>query len=354
MPKPASHPWRLGLDQSLGSARWRALASAALAPFWPVRELPAGRLTQGIDETGPSATELAAEAPEALLAPLLREGDTRDRLAHRIAEGPFDIDPLSGALFSEGRLTRPDVRPRELLATPAARPDLTRRLRLRRIPREPSLPLYTGAEVSLGAFLIDVLPRFFAIEALALPRDLLLLVSVRMGMLPQFQDALNDGLFRPRPVELMRQGRVVQAQTVHLVDRPLLRGDIHARLHDRLATLYGLPKQPGGSTRTVVLATGGRTGLATLIARSPELRARVEEDGARIIDPRTLPLRDLVASLWGADTVIAPECGEAAAFLLAGPTLRQLVLVASANGTSPDPRPWLMARAMDLDCIRTD
>lgn len=314
------------LDAVLMPAPYRALASRLMLPAWPRTRLAEHR----VERIGEEVTATAQGS---------------DRLGCLRVAGPLDIDPLSGLLFDDARLVAPQPG-EELLPWPQARPDVTRRLRMKPVLREPLTVLHHGDDGSLAAFCSDVLPRFFALDHFALPQDLLVVITVSMGMTDHFQDAITDGVFRPRPVELMRQGRVTRTDTTYVIERPLAHAGILGRIAARLAEVYPA-EAPAGEPVDVLLCEGGSARAERLLAGHAELRKAVADNRLDIVDPSDLALRGLVQQLRRARTLFAPSTGELSAAVLAGGTLERLVELPDPSGRD-DPRPAAIAAGLGL------
>ncbi len=99
--------------------------------------------------------------------------------------------------------------------------------------------LYAGADASLARFCDTLLPRFFGMDRFDLPTDMLLMVGLRMGRSRPFQDAISDGLFRPRPVELFRPATAIRVSQLDDVTVPLDAPDVLAAMQAKVASLYG-------------------------------------------------------------------------------------------------------------------
>jgi hypothetical protein len=318
------------LDAVLMPAPYRALASRLMLPAWPRARLAESRVERIREDV--TSTRLGA-----------------DRVGCLRVSGPLDIDPLSGLLFDDARLVSPQPG-EELLPWPQARPDVTRRLRMNPVMRQPLSVLHHGDDGSLAAFCSDVLPRFFALDHLELPQDLLLVVPVSMGMTDRFQDAITDGVFRPRPVELMRQGRVTRSDTVYVIERPLGHAGVLGRIAARLAEVYPADETADAPV-DVLLCEGGPSRAERLLAGHADLRAAVPEGRLEVVDPADLPLRALVQRLRRARTLFAPSSGELSAAVLAGGFLQRLVEIAAPSGRT-DPRPAVIAAGLGLDLER--
>ncbi len=336
MPKRVPQNLAKRLDVFLLPAPYRALASRALLPLWPRAELPAGRIEIVAEERLPVSTDMP--------------GDTREEDVLRLTriDGPFDIDPLSADLFDRGRLVR-RAPPAELLPTAPARPDLTRRLRAKPVVREPVVILHDGGDNSFATFCADILPRFFALDHFGLPADLLAIVPVSMGMTDHFQDAITDGIFRPRPVELMRQGRFTRSDTVYRADRALSHPGILQRIRRKFERIYSVDAQSAEHEQgcTLFLCDGGEARAGRTIRDWPAVRSALAAKGIAIIDPSALSLRDLALRLRQAETLVAPDTGELSACVLAGDRLRRLVELQTVG--SGDLRPRLLAAGLGIE-----
>lgn len=320
---------------------YRGLVSRLMVPFWPRAGLSELNVETLADEAAPVSAELAPAAPEALREPLSRLAGAVDRLACRRLSGrTIDVEPRSGAVFLNGKWVE-EGEPRELLPTRRTHPDLTRFLRLRPMLREPVVVLHGGGDTSLDAFFTDLLPRFFSLDALDLPRELLVIVPVTMAMTDRFQDAINDGVFRPRPIELMQQRRVTRTDVVYRVDRPLLRRDIYERLWQRIADVY--PPDASQAPRPVFLCEGGAERAARLFAAWPQIADWLARRDIEVVDPAAVSLGRLVGKLQGAPLVIGPDTGELSAGVLCGSALRKMVEVSTGR---EDPKRYLLASAL--------
>jgi hypothetical protein len=323
---------------------YRGLVSRLMVPFWPRAGLSELNVETLADEAAPVSAELAPAAPEALREPLSLLAETPDRLACRRLSGrTIDVEPRSGAVFLNGKWVE-EGDPRELLPTRRTHPDLTRFLRLRPMLREPVVVLHGGGDTSLDAFFTDLLPRFFSLDALDLPRDLLVIVPVSMAMTDRFQDAINDGVFRPRPIELMQPRRVTRTDVVYRVDRPLLRRDIYERLWQRISTVYSL--EGSSAARSVFLCEGGAERAARLFAAWPQIADWLAHRNIEVIDPTALSLGKLVRRLWGAPLVMGPDTGEVSACVLGGPGSGRVIELSTGRR---DPKRYLLATTLGCD-----
>ncbi len=170
--------------------------------------------------------------------------------------------------------------------------------------------LYIGAEASLARFCDTLLPRYFGMDRFDLPQDMLLMVGLRMGRTRFFQDAISDGLFRPRPVELFRPATAIRVSQLDDVVVPLNAPDVLEAMQAKVTALYG----PFPATGRPVLV------LEHSAARLPAARAAFERaatglrfDEVQVLDPALMPFRRLVKAVAGASMLIAPRAtGEAA------------------------------------------
>ncbi|WP_425089754.1 hypothetical protein [Stappia sp.] len=340
----ALRAWLVRLEVAARQRVYRGLVSRLLVPFWPRIDLSGSSVETLADEAVPIPPAVLAAAPEALREPVSRLAETPDRLAcRRISGRTIDVEPRSGALFFDGKwATEGPVR--ELLPVRRTHPDLTRFLRLRPMLREPVVVLHGGGDTSLDAFFTDLLPRFFSLDALDLPRDLLVIVPVSMAMTDPFQDAINDGVFRPRPIELMQPRRVTRTETVYRVDRPLLRRDVYERLWQRISDVYSL--DGSSAVRPVFLCEGGAERAARLFATWPQIADWLAHCDIEMIDPAALSLGKLVRRLWGAPLVMGPDTGEVSACVLGGPGLGRVIELSTGRR---DPKRYLLASTLGCD-----
>ena len=230
----------------------------------------------------------------------------------RRTQSVVDINPGSGEAFSQGH------RPLREEQTPGAGNaigpvDLFCHLMPRRIPREPALVLYCGADLGMAGFVSELLPRFFALDEMGVPKDLLLLVSLDMGQQLFFQSALIDQVFALRPVELMRKHRLMQLNTLHEISVPQPSPQLLARMAERIAQIYG-PFPADG--RPVFLCAGGTERAKALSQRYRNLVPEVFAHDPILVDPSRMSLRKVLTALASAPCVAAPNSGEAAALAL--------------------------------------
>ncbi|MDB5570127.1 MAG: hypothetical protein JWN93_1310 [Hyphomicrobiales bacterium] len=262
-----------------------------------------------------------AYAPESLASqPLSAPADWR----WRRVDAALDINPGSGEAFFEGR------RPQGAAASGPV--DLLCHAFVRRTRREPSLVLYCGAQASAADFACVLLPRFFALDELGAPQDLLLLMQLEMGAKRYFQDALIDQVFHPRPIELMRKRRVVHVETLHEIAGPLASPAILSRIASRMAAVYG-PFEPEGAP--VFLCEGGAARAQAIADAYRDKLPAFFAAPHTVVDPGRTPLRRVVRALASAPVVAAPNTGEAAFLALAPRPSRVLHELAVSGGPHP-------------------
>lgn len=278
---------------------WRSLVTAPMLPFWP----KAGAESVRVSHPGRG----------------LPEGWT-----HRRFEGDLVIENGGGRVFSG--LKRYAEADALQAGEPRAPADLSALLPGGRfIPREPALVLYAGAEASLARFCDTLLPRFFALDRFGLPENTLLMVGLRMGRTRPFQDAISDGLFRPRPVELFRPATAIRVKQLDDIAIPLDAPEALAALQAKIAVLYGPFAPPDAPVllleRSAQRLTEARAAFECL---SPGFRF----DALRVLDPALLPFNRLVKAVAAAPTLVAPRSsGEAAVAGLVPSAERQTVLL---------------------------
>lgn len=246
----------------------------------------------------------------------------------RVITGDTFIEPATGRLLRGARLIPQDP---PWTAQGSGAPDLTARFGGKIIPREPTLVLFSGDDHGIGAFAAELLPRFLALDPLGVPQDMLLVVAYGMARRSFFQDAIRDGAFRPRPVEVSRPGSFIRAQEVHEIATPALDAGVATAIGALMARLYpATPREPA----PVLLCEGGPARMARLRERLARTDLAGLAQGAIPLDPAAMRLPELIARLDAAPLVIAPDSGEAGALLLARPRARELVeirLDAKAN-----------------------
>ena len=246
------------------------------------------------------------------------EAQNAGRWLWRRTDGPFDINPGSGDAFSRGR--RPQQEANVLAAVPGP-VDLFCHTLPRRIAREPALVLYSGADTSIAGFMTELLPRYFALDEMGVPNDVLLLVTLDMAKQIYFQDAVIDQVFTGRPLEPLRKHRLVRLDCLHEIQVPHNSIPLMTRMAERMTRCYG-PFTADGPP--VLLCAGG---LERADAISENFRDLVPEVFGRnpiVIDPARSSLRKLVKALANAPCVAAPNTGEAAAIALAPSRTRPL------------------------------
>ena len=242
----------------------------------------------------------------------------------RCQDTALDINPDSGRAFVGCRMVRSEKWPIEQSGST----DLFAHLFPRPIKREPSLVMYAGAQTGLAGFVGGLLPRFFALDRLGVPKDILLLVSLDMGRTRIFQDALIDHIFAPRPLELMRKHRLVRVETLHEVTVPDLTFELLEQSAQRISEIYG-PFATDGPP--VILCGRGVQHSKALLRFLPEGR----QSQAVVVDPFVAPLRLTLHALASASVVVAPN-GEERALLALVPS-RQRTLHEVAVYHQPDP-----------------
>ncbi|WP_284176839.1 hypothetical protein [Rhabdaerophilum sp. SD176] len=294
----------LRLYSSQPVREWRSYLSQAVYPFWP-----------RTDAAGIASHDLVERADPAAAAWLWRRH-----------AGEIDIDPGSGQLHRRGkRLVLPAALPHE---APRGLPEVTAYLGGRIIEREPALVLFADADCSFGAFVTRLLPRFFALDALGVHADTLLLVTLNMGRTLAFQHAISDGVFRHRPVELFRPASMIRVTQLDEISVPPLAPAALARMQDRLARLY--LQEPPAETGPVLICEDAARRAPALLARlrtaRPDLGA-----GIMVLDPARDPLRDLVRASAQASALVVGGACEMAAIVLAPNPSQEVILSGSAN-----------------------
>ncbi|MBL6430411.1 MAG: hypothetical protein HPM95_00960 [Alphaproteobacteria bacterium] len=326
----ALRAWLVRLEVAARQRVYRGLVSRLLVPFWPRAGLSELNVETLADEAAPVSAELAPAAPEALREPLSRLTGAVDRLACRRLSGrTIDVEPRSGAVFLNGKWVE-EGDPRELLPTRRTHPDLTRFLRLRPMLREPVVVLHCGGDTSLDAFFADLLPRFFSLDALDLPRDLLVIVLVSMAMTDPFQDAINDGCFAPAdradaaaPRHTHRDGLSGRPSAVAA---RCLRTPVEADLGCLFAR-----RIVSGTSRVSVRRRRGRRGAALCrVAADRGLARASRHRGDR---PGRTVARQAGQATLGAPLVIGPDTGEVSACVLGGPGLGRVIEPRPGVGT---------------------
>jgi hypothetical protein len=295
----------LRLYSSQPVREWRSYISRALYPFWP-----------STDAVDIASKDIVTRADPAAMEWLWRR--------HK---GEIDIDPGSGQLHRRGKkLVLPSALPTE---NPRGLPDLTAYLGGRIINREPALVLFADADCSFGAFASRLLPRFFALDALGVPENTLLLVTLNMGRTLWFQHAIADGVFRHRPVELFRPASMIRVQQLDEVSLPPLAPAALALMQARLAKLY--LTEPASTDTPVLICQQAAKRAPAHLARLRAGRPALADAEIRVLDPGFHPLRDIVAAMAKASLVVVPDSGESAAVLLASKPDQELVLLGNAG-----------------------
>jgi hypothetical protein len=222
---------------------------------------------------------------------------------------PLDVDPVSGDVFVGGRRldTGPEPRPS---------PDLWLRLRRRRNPRDAVALVYRGTGAGLADFIGACLPAIFALDVLDPECRAIAQLPLRLARRGFVQDAMEDGLFRPRRVEIMNPRKLVAARSVLLPAAPPPDAGFLSVLWRRLDAIY---PEPAEGEHAIALCAGGAPRAASLGLCGP------------VIDPETLRLDRLVTALRAADAITGPDTGELAAAALAGPGPRRVRAVAAGG-----------------------
>jgi hypothetical protein len=255
---------------------WKTRISALMLPFWP-----SGTLNPAQIETRARLALISGEA------------------TWRIIAGPLDINGGSGLLYrGRTRLDPAGYQP----SSPVAPDDLTLHFGGRVIRREPALVLHNGPDGGIGVLATEILPRLCALDRLGLPADILLLVTRETARTRFFQRALRDGVFRPRPVEILRPSTAVRTDEVHLIDLPALDAGLLALSAERLVRLYGPFDREGAA---LVLAEGTRE-CAMLTTWRDRASLPAVFAHARLIDIETTHLGDLIRALAGAPAIAGP------------------------------------------------
>ncbi|MCZ8183477.1 MAG: hypothetical protein O9322_10955 [Beijerinckiaceae bacterium] len=294
----------LRLYSSQPVREWRSYLSRAAYPFWP-RTDASGLVSQDILERADPAAS--------------------DWLWRRHA-GEIDIDPGSGQLHRRGkRLILPAALPHE---APRGLPDITAYLGGRIIEREPALVLFADADCSFGAFVTRLLPRFFALDALGVHADTLLLVTLNMGRTLVFQHAISDGVFRHRPVELFRPASMIRVTQLDEVSVPALAPAALTRMQERLARLY--LQEPPAETGPVLICEDAARRAPALLAKLAAVRPDLAGD-ITVLDPTRNALRDLVRAAAHAPVLVVSDHGEVAATLLAVNPAQDVIMLGKAD-----------------------
>ncbi|HRE20633.1 MAG TPA: hypothetical protein PKW21_06330 [Rhabdaerophilum sp.] len=229
--------------------------SASQALFRPTLRLVAERLAPvWIAAASAAMRPFRETAPASALqwVPRVEMQQGTGMLLWRESATPVDVNGGSGNLFLDGKRIAGQE-------TPSPADDLTVYLGGKIVKREPALVLFHGVDAGLGAFAAEILPRLVAMDRLGIPVETLLLVTLNMGRQRFFQRALVDGIFRPRPVELLRRATAMRTARLNEITFPDGDPDLVGEAGDRLKALYG-PFPAGGP--------------AVLIAESDEAAAR--------------------------------------------------------------------------------
>ncbi len=260
----------LRLYSSRAIREWRSLVTAPLLPFWPKA-----------DGAGGTTTDLGASLPSGW--------------SHKRFTGDLALENGGGRVFLAGRrFAEADARQ---AGEPRGPADLSPFLPGGRfIRREPALVLYTGAEASLARFCDTLLPRFFGMDRFDLPQDMLLMVALRMGRTRFFQDAISDGLFRPRPVELFRPATAIRVSQLDDVVVPLDAPDVLAAMQAKVEVLYGPFPATG---RPVLVLENSLTRLPLAQAAFEKAATGLRFDEVQVLDPALMPFSRFVKAVAG-------------------------------------------------------
>lgn len=263
---------------------------ASQALFRPALRLIAERLAPGwIAAASAAMRPFRDEAPASALqwVPRVEMKQGGGVLLWRESAGPVDVNGGSGNLFLDGRrIAGQDA--------PSPADDLTVYLGGKIVKREPALVLYHGAEADLGAFAAEVLPRLVAMDRLGVPMETLLLVTLNMGRQRFFQRALVDGIFRPRPVELLRRATAMRTSRLNDVVFPASDPDLGTEAAARIKALYG----PYPARGPAVLLAGD---LMTAARQLEWIKAKTGETGEiAIVDTARMPLGAMVRAIAAA------------------------------------------------------
>ena len=263
------------------SPNWRPVLTRALMPFWP----------KNADS----------------MRPIEAEGRIDGVGSWKCLTGPIDIEPGAGQLLDNKRYLA-------AFDHAIAAPDLTGYLERRIVPREPALVLYAGAEAGFGAFTTEVLPRLAALDSFGLPLNTLLFVALGLARTRYFQEALRDGVFRPRPVELLRPGAIIRAEAVTEIAIEAGSATIAGGISVKLASVYGpFDRKPA----PLLVCEQAEKRAGALLARLQGSDVAPALTGITVCDPAVMPLAEIVQRVAAADLLIAPGSGEAGAALLA-------------------------------------
>lgn len=288
--------------------------SASQALFRPALRLIADCLAPGWIATASAVVRpFHEEAPANALLwhPRVEMKQPGGVLLWRESAGPVDVNGGSGNLFLDGRRIAGQEAP-----SPAD--DLTVYLGGRIVKREPALVLYHGADASLGAFAAGILPRLAAMDRLGVPIETLLLVTLNMGRQRFFQRALVDGIFRPRPVELLRRSTAMRTTRLSEITFPEGDPDLAKDGAERLKALYG--PYPAGGPPVLIVENAG--------AAAPQLewiKANAGETGEiAVVDTARVPLGKIVRAIAAAPALYGSRDLLRAGLLAPNPSRRAI------------------------------
>lgn len=264
--------------------------SASQALFRPALRLFAEHLAPGwIAAASAAMRPFREEAPASSVqwVPRVEMQHGGGTLLWRESAGPIDVNGGSGNLFLDGK---------RIAGQSASSPadDLTVYLGGKIVKREPALVLFHGADSSLGAFAAEILPRLVAMDHLGVPAETLLLVSLNMGRQRFFQRAMVDGIFRPRPVELLRRATAMRTARLNEISCPESNTDIGREAADRLKALYGPYPSQGAA---VLVAENGEAANRQL----GWIKANMGGTGEIIVaDTTRMPLGKIIRAIAAA------------------------------------------------------
>jgi len=96
-------------------------------------------------------------------------------------------------------------------------------------------------------------------EEMELQKEVLLLVSLGMGRQNYFQDALIDQVFAPRPLEIMREQKLVRAQSMFDVQFSSQSTELWLKIATRFRAVYRT--KGGARVANIFLLRRPRTSL---------------------------------------------------------------------------------------------
>ena len=284
----------------------RNFLSRMFVPFWPTYDFA------NLCDVQPQSTLATGQS--------LQSTEFFHNWSVQAVNASLDINPGSGEAFFQGR--RPRDGGSESPKPETGPVDLLCHIFPTRLARGAALVLHCDASVDLASFVGRLLPRFFALDALGVPNDLLLLVSLKMAKQRYFQDSLIDQAFRPRPIEILRQFHLVNVETLHVLRGPDWDPFLIRRAADRFELIYG-PFEP--QDRPVFLCAGGTARAEHLVRTFRRCAADFFDQDYNVVDPTRTPLRNVLRAVARAPSVAAPNTGEAALLALVPSAERTLL-----------------------------